>query len=337
LTVATDNRRAAPSVSLHRRIARHALGARESGVFVGLLALCVFGALGTNGFLGTDNLLNVAQQVSLIGIMAVGMTFVIVTGEIDLSVGSIYALAATVSGLLISHGHSPAVAVLAGLATGAAAGFVNGALTVKFGLPSFIVTLGTLGVFRGIALLISQGAPISLESTDPGLSAFNFLGQGKIAGIPMQFVCLIAVAAGGLFILRYSRFGFQAYAVGGSRVSARLCGLPVDRVRLVSFTLLGLLSGFAGIISLSFLSYVQGGTGVGLELTVITTVIVGGAALFGGSGTMLGTVLGVFLIGVLQNLLALKSISSFWQQIAVGVVIIVAVGIDTKIRGRQGV
>lgn len=319
------------------RLARHATGARESGVLAGLLLLCLIGTFGTEGFLDSDNLLNVGQQVSLVGIMAIGMTFVIITAEIDLSVGSIYALAAVITGLMISDGTSPVLAMAAGLGAGTFAGFLNGAITVGFGIPSFIVTLGTLGIYRGVALLISNGESITIPAEDPSLEWFTFLGQGKVAGIPMQFICFLVVAAIGYFVLKYCRLGFQTYAVGGNHEAARLCGLPVNRVRLIAFTLLGLLSAFAGIVSLAFISYVQGATGLGLELTVITAVIVGGAALFGGSGTVLGTVVGVFLIGVLQNVLVLGGIPSFWQTIAIGIVIIVAVGIDTAIRRRQGV
>jgi ribose transport system permease protein len=325
-----------PARVLRRGALARAASARESGVFAAALLLCVVGAVATDGFLGRDNILNVAQQVSLVGIMSIGMTFVIVTGEIDLSIGSIYALSAVVCGLLITDDAPLVLAMAAGLVAGTAAGFANGAITVWLGLPSFIVTLGTLSVIRGITLLISDGAPISLDPSDPTIEHFSYLGQGKPLGIPMQFICLLGVAIAGYVVLRHSRFGFHLYAVGGSREAARLCGVPVNRVRIVAFTALGFLSAVAGILSLAFLNYVQGVTGTGLELTVITAVIVGGAALFGGSGTMLGTLIGVFLIGLLQNILALGGVSSFWQILAMGVVIILAVALDTVVRRRRG-
>lgn len=317
--------------TLLRRLATQ----REFGVVSALLILFLVGTLETDGFLGRTNLLNVGQQGSLIGIMAVGMTFVIVTGEIDLSVGSIYVLASTVVGILLQHHVNWVLTVIAGVGAGALAGAVNGLLTVLLRLPSFIVTLGTLSVFRGVSLLVTNAAPITLDQTVRNIDGFSYLGQGRPAGIPMQLVLLgVCVVAGGI-LLRFTRFGFHVYAVGGSREAARLCGIAVGRVRVVSFVIGGATSGLAGIIGLSFLLYVQGGTGTGLELLVITAVIIGGAALFGGSGTMTGTVVGVFLIAALQNILALANVPSFWQTIVIGVVIIAAVSFDTVIRGRR--
>jgi ribose transport system permease protein len=308
---------------------------RELGVIAALLMLCLYGTLGTHGFLTTDNLLNVGQQGSLIGIMAVGMTFVIVTGEIDLSVGSIYVLASIVVGVLLTHGVAWELALVVGMAVGAAAGLVNGLVTVSLGLPSFIVTLGTLSVFRGIALLITNAAPINLDDTHRNIFQFSYLGTGTWFGIPMQLVIMIVVAAIGGFVLRYTRFGYHVYAVGGSREAARLCGIATGRVRVASFVIVGALSGMAGTIGLAYLLNVQGTTGTGLELLVITAVIIGGAALFGGSGTMLGTVVGVLLIAALQNVLVLANLSSYWQTLVIGVVIIAAVAFDAWVRRRN--
>ena len=311
---------------------RRTLTQRETGVVAALLMLCTVGTFATDGFLVGENLLNVGQQVSLIGIMAVGMTFVIITGEIDLSVGSIYALASVVSGLMLQDGTHWVLAVLAGIGVGAAAGLFNGLITVGFGLPSFIVTLGTLSIFRGISLLITDGAPISLDDTLPNIASFSYLGQGRPLGIPMQLIFMAAIAVVGALVLFFTRFGFHVYAVGGSREAARLCGIAVGRVRVLGLVIVGALSGLAGVLGLSFLSYVQGSTGAGLELLVITAVIIGGAALFGGSGTMVGTVVGVLLIGALQNILVLGGVSSFWQTIVIGVVIVAAVAFDTWLR-----
>jgi ribose transport system permease protein len=308
---------------------------RETGVVAALLLLCTVGTFATDGFLVGENLLNVGQQVSLIGIMAVGMTFVIITGEIDLSVGSIYALSSVVAGLMLQDGTHWILAVFAAIAVGAAAGLVNGLITVGFGLPSFIVTLGTLSVFRGISLLITDGAPISLDDTLPNIASFSYLGLGRPLGIPMQLIFMAAVAIVGALVLFFTRFGFHVYAVGGSREAARLCGVAVGRVRVLGLVIVGALSGLAGVLGLSFLLYVQGTTGAGLELLVITAVIIGGAALFGGSGTMVGTVVGVLLIGALQNILVLGGVSSFWQTIVIGVVIVAAVAFDTWLRRQS--
>ncbi|MFF2023133.1 ABC transporter permease [Streptomyces sp. NPDC058171] len=315
---------------------RRLLHAREAGVFAALVLLFLLGTVLTPGFAQSDNLLSVGQQIAQIGIMAVGVTFVIVNGEIDLSVGSTYALSAISTGMLISDGWAWPLAMGAGLAVGALAGLLNGLAVVVLGVPSFIVTLGTLSVFRGIALLISDGAPISLSSSQSGVAEFNLLGQGELFGvIPMQLVFFAAVAAIGVVLLARSRFGFNSYAVGGNREAARLVGVHVNRVKLTAFVLSGFTAGLAGVLGLSFLSYVQGVTGQGLELTVISAVIIGGAALFGGSGTMWGTVIGVAFIGLLQNILNIRGISSFWQTVVTGLVIVAAVAADTWQRRRK--
>lgn len=316
------------------KVARRIVTQRELGVIAALAALVAYGLLGTTGFGSSQNLLNVGQQVSLIGMMAVGMTFVIVTGEIDLSVGSIYVLASVVTGLLLQHEMNWLLAIIIGVLAGAVAGLINGLATVAFGIPSFIVTLGTLSIFRGTALLTTNAAPISLDQTVGNINKFSYLGEGRPYGIPMQLIVMLVVVAIGAFVLRFTRFGFHAYAVGDSREAARLCGIAVARVRIISFVIAGALSGLAGIAGLSFLLYASGTTGTGLELLVITAVIIGGAALFGGSGTMLGTVIGVFLIGGLQNVLVLAQVATFWQTVVVGIVIIGSVALDTWVRKR---
>ncbi len=175
------------------------------------------------------------------------------------------------------------------------------------------------------------------SSSNPNVAEFSLLGQGKLFGlVPMQFVIFLLIAILGLIVLSRSRYGFNTYAVGGSAEAARLCGINTGRVRIAAFTISGTMAGLAGVLGLSFLSYVQGVTGTGMELTAISAVIIGGAALFGGSGTMLGTVIGVAFIGVLQNILNLRGISSFWQTVATGGVIILAVAADTWLRKRSG-
>jgi len=324
-----------PAPTVTQRAVRALLRQREIGVIAALAALCLYGALGTDGFASRANLLNVGQQASLIGIMAVGMTFVIISGEIDLSVGSIYVLASMIVGTLLEHGVNWIVAVAAGILTGALCGAVNGALTVVLKVPSFIITLGTLSIFRGTALLMTNAAPISLDRTIPNIGAFTRLGTSRPGGIPMQLLIMIGVALLGGFLLHATRFGFHVYAVGGSREAAHLCGIPVVRLRIAAFMLSGATAGLAGTIGLAFLLYAQGTTGSGLELVVITAVIIGSAALFGGSGRMLGTVIGVLLIATLQNVLILAGISSFWQTVMIGVVIIASVAVDTWARGKQ--
>lgn len=309
---------------------------RKFSTLAGLVALVVYGVVVVDGYATSGNILGVTQQVAQIGIMAIGMTFVLINGEIDLSVGSIYGLSAVVGGMLISNGTPWVLATLLAVAVGAACGFLNGIMTVGLAIPSFIVTLGTLSIFRGTALLVSDGTPISLSSSDENVAAFNILGQGKIAGaVPMQFLIFAIAVAIGWVLLHRSKLGYDSYAVGGSVNAAKLSGINTGRTKTMAFVLSGATAGLAGVLGLSFLSYVQGVTGSGMELIVISAVIIGGAALTGGSGTMWGTVIGVFFIGVLQNILNLQGISSFWQTVATGAVIIIAVAGDSALSRRK--
>ncbi len=327
------------SVTFARRLAE-ITKARETGIFLALVILCVLIALLTPNFLSVRNLLNIGRQVSLLGIMAIGMTFVLITREVDLSVGSIYALTGLASGMLIVANWPLIPAIVAGLALGAAVGFVNGWLSTYGRLPSFITTLGMLSVARGAALLMTNGEPVSINSTSgvaPAvLEQFFFLGQGHLWGIPMQLVFFILFAVVFWVLLSHTTFGFRIYAVGGSDKASRLSGIRVPNVKIWAFTLMGTLSAVAGILGLAFLPSGQAGrTGVGLELDVIAAAIVGGASLSGGEGTILGTVLGVLIIGVLRNGLILLGISPFWQTTIIGAVIILAVGVDKWTEHRR--
>ncbi len=332
---------ASQSTDLKGRI-RSLIAARETGVLLALLVICVFLTFATDSFLTVRNLLNVGRQISLLGIMAIGMTFVLVSREVDLSVGSIYAISGLITGMLIVRGFTLIPALSVGLALGIAIGTVNGILSTYGKLPSFIATLGMLSVVRGTALLITDGQPVTVDTTRGGrpevVNQFYELGQGQVFGIPMLLVCFIAVAAIFWFVLAKTTFGFRVYAVGGSEKAARLSGIQVFQTKIFTFGLMGLLSGFAGILSLAFLPSGQAGrTGVGLELDVIAAAIVGGASLSGGEGTILGTVFGALIIGILRNGLVLLSISPFWQTTVIGLVIISAVGLDkwTALRRNQ--
>jgi ribose transport system permease protein len=292
--------------------------------------------------LSVRNLLNIGRQVSLLGIMAVGMLFVLISREIDLSVGSTYALAAIMTGMLIVAQWPLWLALIIGLGIGLFIGFVNGALSTYGQLPSFITTLGMMSVVRGFALLITEGKPVTVNESfgaDPqALEVFYFLGQGRLFDlIPMQLVFFIAVVVIGWILLSRTVFGFRVYAVGGSDRAARVSGIKVFETKIAAFLIMGFLAALAGILSLSFLPSAQAGrTGVGLELDVIAAPIVGGASLAGGEGTILGVILGVLIIGVLRNGLVLMGISPFWQEVAIGAVIILAVGVDKWTRARRG-
>ncbi len=307
---------------------------RETGVFVALMVMCLALTLLNDRFLTPTNLLNVGRQVSLLGIMAVGMTFVLVSGEVDLSVGSTYAFAGICAGMTIIAGAPLILALLVGLGIGAMVGLINGILSTYGRLPSLISTLGMLSMVRGAALILTDGQPVTVNErngADPTtLAQFEFLGQGYLFGvIPMQLVFFILVAILGWVLLSRTSFGFRVFAVGGSVKAARVSGINVYAVKIWAFTLMGTLAGFAGMLSLAFLPSGQAGRmGVGLELDVIAATIVGGTSLAGGEGTILGAILGVLIIGVLRNGLVLTGVSPFAQEFLIGLVIVIAVAID---------
>lgn len=308
-------------------------GAREAGVALALLTMCVVLSFLSDRFLTTNNLLNVGRQVSLLGIMAVGMTFVLISAEVDLSVGSTYALAGLSTGLVIISGFGLVPSLLLGLACGAVIGFINGLLSTYGRLPSLIATLGMLSMVRGAALIMTDGRPVTVNirngANEATLAQFEFMGQGTLFGLPMQLVFFIVIAAAGWFLLARTSFGFRVFAVGGSTKAARVSGISVERVKIAAFTLMGTLAAFAGILSMAFLPSGQAGrTGLGLELDVIAATIVGGTSLAGGEGTIIGTILGVLIIGVLRNGLVLTGVSPFAQEFLIGLVIVVAVAID---------
>jgi ribose transport system permease protein len=310
------------------------LRAREAGVFIALLVICLFLAFATDGFLTSLNLLNIGRQISLLGIMSVGMTFVLISGEVDLSVGSIYAFAGLSTGMLICAGWGLVPSLAVGVLSGAVIGVINGVLSTYGRLPSLIATLGMLSVVRGAALIMTNGEPVTVNVRNgavPGvLDTFTFMGQGYLFGtIPMQLVFFAIVAVLAWALLSYTNFGFRVFAVGGSAKAARVSGISVNHVKIWAFVLMGVLAAFAGILSLAFLPSGQAGrTGLGLELDVIAATIVGGASLSGGEGTVLGTIFGVLIIGVMRNGLVLLGVSPFIQELMIGLVIIVAVGID---------
>lgn len=307
---------------------------RETGVLIVLILMCTFMSITTPSFLRSKNLLNIGRQVSTIGIMAVGMTFILVVKEIDLSVGAIYAITGMGTGMLLLAGWNVWLAIGAGLLIGAVCGLINGFLITYGRIPSFIATLGMSSTIRGIALLMTQGNPVTINErsgvTPEMLNTFYFIGQGRFLGtFPMQFVCFVLTILMGGFLLSKTTFGFKIYASGGSEKASIIAGVNVNLIKIAAFVFMGVLAGVSGILGMSFLPSGQAGrTGLGMELDVIAAVVIGGTSMSGGEGTVLGTLIGVFIMGVLKNGLVLLGISSFWQETIMGLVIILAVGID---------
>ena len=303
--------------------------ARQFGTLFGLLALsAVLWAL-TPYFLTVSNLLNIAQQTSINAIVAVGMTFVILSGGIDLSVGSIVALAGVVLGLLLQHGQPVPVAMAGSLGAGLACGLLNGALVSRGGLPPFIVTLGMMSIARGAALVLTEGRPISGFDT-----GFRSLATGTFGFVPAPVVVMIAAYAAGHVVLTRTVFGRYVYAIGGNEEATRLSGVAVRLHKTAVYGVSGIASAVAAAILTARLDSAQPIAGMMYELDAIAAVVIGGASLMGGTGTLTGTLVGALIMGVLRNGLNLLGVSSFLQQIVIGAVIIGAVLIDTLLKKK---
>ncbi len=283
-------------------------------------------------FMTPNNWLNIARQASFNAILGIGMTFVILTGGVDLSVGSIVAVSSVVGGLLIfNHGWTMWPTVLAMLLAGGVCGLANGLVITWGRIPPFIVTLGTMQVFRGVALQLTNGQPIfDITSKIP---AFELWGIRNIAGIPSPVIITAIVFAIGFLILRYTRLGLYTYAIGGNEQATRFSGVNINRYKLGVYTLMGLAAGVAGVMLTSRLNSAQPSVASGAELDAIAAVVIGGTSLFGGEGGLIGTIIGALLMAVIRNGLTLMHVTAFYQQIVIGAVIILAVLID-RVRRR---
>jgi ribose/xylose/arabinose/galactoside ABC-type transport system permease subunit len=306
--------------------------AKELGIFAALVILTVFFSVSTPVFLTLDNIMNVVRQVSILGILAVGMTMVIVSGEIDLSVGSLYGVSVVTMSILMTHGVPIWVSILAALAVGTTAGIVNGLLVTMLRVPALIVTLGMLNMARGTAMIINGGMVVPLIPRlikDPALDTFIFIGRGKLFDtVPTMTIGFVIVLVLGFIIYQKNIIGYRMRAVGGNAEAARVSGINVKLVKIVAFTILGFLAAFGGTINSAFLGNVQSTAGQGLELDVIAATILGGASLSGGEGTIVGTLIGVLLLGILRNGLVLLGVSPFVQMVLIGAVLIGAVALD---------
>lgn len=298
------------------------LETQEGLSLIGFLGLFVFMSFASKEFLSGDNLINIARQVSNNGILAVGMTFVILTGGIDLSVGSVMALTGTVmAGMMINSGISPIIAVSCGIVLGAALGYINGVLVSYAKIPAIIVTLSMMEISRGIALLYTGGYPLS------GLpQQFAFIGRGYIFGrIPMPVVIMILVYLAAYIVLNHMPMGRYIYAIGGNEEAVRLSGVKVKRYKIMAYAISGVTASISGVILTSRLMSGQPNAGVGFELDAIAAVVLGGTDIAGGRGHIFGTILGALLIGVLSNGLNLMGVSPYFQRVLKGVIIIAAI------------
>lgn len=302
------------------------------GIFIALLLLCVALAVMNENFLSTRNILNVLRQTSINGILAIGMTFVILTRGIDLSVGSVAAFAGMVAaslattsstGMIAGGPYPAALSILAGLAAGMACGSLSGVIVARFNVPSFVVTLGMLSAARGLTLLYSGGRPIPALTDE-----FRWIGTGSVWGIPVPILLLIGTFAAAHFVLTQTRYGRHVYAVGGNPHAAKVSGLPVGRNRFSVYVISGALAALAGMVLAARTGSALPQAGIAYELDAIAAVVIGGTSLAGGVGRVTGTMIGALLIGVMNNGLDLMGVESYYQQVIKGILIVAAVMLD---------
>ena len=294
----------------------------EGMLYVAFLVLIIVFSVSSPVFLTISNFANIGRQTALVSIIAVGMTFVIVAGEFDLSVGSVLALAGVIAAMAMrSFGDTWIIGAAAGLGAGALVGVINGLLTTQFRIPSFLITLGSLGIARGFAMMLTDTRPIVITND----AYFMIFGEGQVFGIPVVIAWTVVIAVAGIVLLHYSTFGRKVFATGGNATAARYSGISTARIKIATLTLTGLLAGFAALVLSARSHAARPDVGAGLELDVITAVILGGAALTGGRGTIAGALVGSLIIGILNNGLVLLGVDSSLQIAIKGFIIWVSV------------
>jgi ribose transport system permease protein len=299
---------------------------REIGILGALGLMVLVLVVFIPQFRDLQNIINITRNFSFVGIVAMGMTLVILTGGIDLSVGSVWGMTAVIVAFLLTHGWPVPLAILVSLLAAAGIGLINGLCITRLKMSPFVPTLATLSIARSFALIVTHGRPISIYGDE--YQTFLWLGGGDIFGIPNPFIIFCVTAIFFWILLSRTVWGRYVYAVGGNERTARLTGLHVDRLKIIVYILSAVVAGTAGIVQYSYLSSVTADLGTGQELAVIAATVIGGANLAGGEGTILGTVIGAIILEVLRNGLLLFGIDPYWQGVFVGAVIILAVSID---------
>jgi len=290
-------------------------------IFIGIV---IIASLVSPTFLTLMNLTNVLRQVVVVSLLAFGVTFIIILGQIDVSLGSVVALTGTLAASVMSITGNLLLAILAGILVGVIVGVVNGFVITRYNIPAFIMTLAMTTIARGVILLYTEGIPVS------NLGNFKVIGQGSIGPIPISIIIFVLMMAISWTLLNKTKFGRHVYAVGGNAKAAWASGIDTKKVIRRAFVYNGILTAIAGIVLMSRINSGQPAGGLGLEFDAITAVVVGGTSLMGGTGTIVGTMIGALIIGVINNLLNLLNVSSYWQQIVKGLIIAVAVILDVK-------
>ncbi len=306
---------------------------RKYGIALMLLVLIVYFSFGSEYFLTTGNLVNVLRQSAVTGIAAVGLTYVMLTGGIDLSIGAVIGLNAVVAASCMAKLNiHPILASLIAIAAGMLIGLINGVLINYVKIPALIATLGVMTSVRGLCYILTGGLPVYGFP-----ESFDILGKGYIGFVPVPVIVMVVVLAIGWYVLNRTRYGRYLYAIGGSREAARLSGINVDRMIVGTYVIAGFLSSLAGLVELSRLSSGQPSAGDGFEMNVITAVVLGGISVNGGEGKFSGVIVGIFIMSVLANGLVMMNVYEFYQQLIRGMVLIFAVGFDQLSKRKKSV
>ena len=322
---------AAPRAATRTRLSA-LLKIRELNVLTALLVVGALISLSTPYFLTTDNLMGVFRSFSMIAIMSIGMVMVIITGGIDLSVGSVMGMASLITAIGFQNGLPTIVCILAGLLVGVLFGLFNGLLITAIRLPPFIATLGSLSIGRGLMYIVTHGVPLTPDTPE----IFSVLGQGYVGVVPVPVVIMVVMMVVFSVLMRRTRFGRHVYATGGNEVAARLSGVKTDRVKLLVYMLSGTIAAIAGVVSFSRYLSAEPASGFGSELDVIAAAAIGGASLSGGVGSVEGAIIGAALAGIIANGVVLMNLDTYAQQAITGAVILIAVSLDiwrSKTRG----
>lgn len=301
----------------------------EQKSLIALVVLIIGVSTLNENFFTLNNIFNILQQTSVNAIIAVGMTLVILTSGIDLSVGSVFALTGAVAASIIGQEMNPFIAIVAALALGAFIGFGSGVIIAKGKLQAFIATLVMMLIIRGATQVYTQGSPIGLGMSDYAFM-FEWIGFGRLLGIPMPVIIMAVVFMIAGYILKFTKLGRHIYAVGGNESATRLSGINVDRVKIIVYMISGLLCAIAAMIEVSRLSSAQPTAGMGYEMDAIAAVVLGGTSMAGGRGKIVGTLIGALILGFLNNGMNLLGVDAYYQMIVKGAVILLAVLIDNK-------
>ena len=319
------------NVQLKNSSIKTSVSFKKFGLLFIVAGIMVIMSIVSPAFRTSTNLLNVLRQISIYGIMGTGMTFVIMLGGIDLSVGSLLAVSGVVSGsIIVADPNAVFLAIAAAIGVCALFGLFSGFFVAQFKMPAFVVTLAAMSIARGFALVYANGRPYILTS-----DSFKVIGQSYVFGIPIPVIILVVIIVLMYILLHKTRFGRYTYAIGGNENAAIMSGVKIKRVKILIHIMNAALAGLAGVILASRINSGQPAVGVAYEMDVIAGVVIGGTSLAGGSGTMLGSVLGAVIIGLINNALTLLNVSSYWQQIVQGIIILAAVLLDIITKQRK--